>query len=47
MTDKNEKTFKKKQNELLGDALGFKTAESEPVNDSFQEGQDCTVHSRK
>ena len=39
-----QRHLKKKQHELLHDALGFKSAESEAVKDSFQEAKDSTAY---
>ena len=43
MNKTNEKIFKKKQNELLQDALSFTAAELEAMKDSFHEVRDCTT----
>ena len=39
-----KRPLKKKQNELLHDALGLKASELQSLTDSFQEIKDCTVH---
>ena len=43
MSNTNGKTFKKKQNDLLHDTLGFMAVEFEDVKDSFKV-KGCTLH---
>ena len=44
MSTTNEKTFKKKENELLHDTLGFMATKLKNVKNSFHKVKDCTAH---
>ena len=41
-----EKTFKKKQNELLHNTLDFMATELVDVEDSFHQGDQCNAHAQ-
>ena len=43
MSDTNEYTLKRKQNELLQNTLDFMVAELEAVKENLQEVKDCTA----